>query len=238
VSDRPVVLVVDDDPDIRSALMRILARAGLKPVSVGTGEECLRVLRERSVDVVLLDVAMPGLDGMATLERIRDVSGVLVLMLTAHAERHDKLHGLGLGADDYVTKPFDNAELVARVRALLRRTTAAPTKRDTFDDGVLSIDFLARTVAVEGRPVDLTPTEWSLLAALVRHAGTTLAREQLLDLAWHDPLGIGPERVKFTVLRLRKRLGFEGDSGPIESVRGVGYRYRTTARDDSADTDR
>jgi DNA-binding response OmpR family regulator len=183
------------------------------------------VLSTGPVDVVVLDVAMPGLDGIATLQRIRETSDVLVLMLTARAERHDKLRGLGHGADDYLTKPFDNAELVARVRALLRRRPAS-TRPDVYDDGLLLVDFRARTVAVRGAPVDLSPAEWSLLATLVRHPGETLTKQQLLELAWRDPLGIGPERVKYTVLRLRKRLGVDEPSGPIEAVRGVGYRYR------------
>jgi DNA-binding response OmpR family regulator len=225
VTSRPVALVVDDDPDIRTAVARVLARAGLETVDVGTGEACLDVLATRPVDLVVLDVAMPGLDGMATLERIRDTSDVLVLMLTARAERHDKLRGLGGGADDYLTKPFDNAELVARVRALLRRRPPSDD-RDVYDDGVLVVDFGARRVVVRGAPVELSPAEWSLLVTLVRHTGETLTKQQLLELAWRDPLGIGPERVKYTVLRLRKRLGFDEPSGPIEAVRGVGYRYR------------
>lgn len=228
MTERPAVLVVDDDPDIRSALVRLLDRAGLEPRAAASGEDCLAVLAAHHVDVVVLDVAMPGLDGMATLERIRDTSDVLVLMLTARAERQDKLRGLGLGADDYLTKPFDNAELVARVRTLLRRRPAT-AGREVYDDGLLRMDFRRHSVTVSGAPVELSPTEWSLLATLVRHAGETLTKTRLLALAWHDPLGVGPERVKFTALRLRRRLGLDGPDSPIESVRGVGYRYRPPA---------
>jgi DNA-binding response OmpR family regulator len=227
--DRPVVLVVDDEPDIRSALVRTLARAELAPLEAASGEECLRTLASRRVDVVVLDVAMPGLDGVETLRRIRERDDVLVLMLTARAEQWDKLAGLGAGADDYLTKPFDNAELVARIRTLLRRprSTDGP---DVFDDGALRVDFRARSVAVAGSPVELTPTEWNLLAVLVRRRGETISKRELLELAWHDPLRIGPERVKFTVMRLRRRLGFDDPAtSPIEAVRGVGYRYRTPA---------
>jgi DNA-binding response OmpR family regulator len=224
--ERPTVLVVDDDDDIRAALRVVLTRAAMKVREAADGQACLDELERGGVDLVVLDVAMPRLDGITALERIRAASDVLVLMLTARAERQDKLRGLGVGADDYVTKPFDNAELVARVRALLRRRPERAAEK-TFDDGVLFVDFARRTVHVHGSPVELTPTEWNLLATLVRHRGETLSKQRLLELAWHDPLGIGPERVKFTALRLRARLGFPDPAvGPIEAVRGVGYRYR------------
>jgi DNA-binding response OmpR family regulator len=224
--DTATILVVDDEDDIRRAIGTVLKRSGYEIVEASDGARCVDVIRERDIDLVVLDVAMPRVDGFRALERIRDFSDVLVLMLTARAEQHDKLRGLGTGADDYLTKPFDNAELVARVRALLRRKTDAQAD-NVYDDGLLRVDFAARTVHVHGAEKALTPVEWNVLTALVRQPGETLTKERLLELAWHDPLAIGPERVKFTVLRLRRRLDLaDPASSPIEAVRGVGYRYR------------
>jgi DNA-binding response OmpR family regulator len=148
-------------------------------------------------------------------------------MLTAHGQESDKVRGLHGGADDYLTKPFGNDELTARALALLRRRPSAAAgdaeAPEVFDDGVIEVNFAAREVSVSGEPVSLTPTEYRLLAALVRHQGQVLSAQTLLDLAWSDPLGIGPDRVKYTVMRLRRKLGA---SSPIEAVRGFGYRYR------------
>ncbi|MGH3396395.1 MAG: winged helix-turn-helix domain-containing protein, partial [Streptosporangiaceae bacterium] len=142
----------------------------------------------------------------------------------------DKVRGLRSGADDYVTKPFSNAELLARVQGLLRRGRAgpeAPGAAEIYQDGLLSVGRSGADVSVGGRPVSLTPTEFRLLGVLVRHRGQVLSPEQLLDQVWQDPAGIGPDRVKFTVMRLRRKLGQHGGSGlPIEAVRGFGYRYR------------
>ena len=160
------------------------------------------------------------------LERIRDLSDVPVLMLTAHGREADKVRGLHSGADDYLTKPFGNGELAARVEALMRRPRASQPPAQVYDDGRLVVNFEAREVSVHGTPVALTPIEFRLLTALIRRPSQILGAEQLLELAWHDPIGIGPERVKFAVMRLRRKLGH--DSGPgaaIEAVRGFGYRY-------------
>jgi DNA-binding response OmpR family regulator len=162
------------------------------------------------------------------LERLRDVSDVPVLVLTAHGQETDKVRGLRSGADDYLTKPFANAELLARVEALLRRASNAATwASQVYDDGLLNLDPTGRRAYVDGEEVRLTPTEFRLLNALVRHAGAVLSPNQLLAQAWDDPTGIGQERVKFAVLRLRRKLGWtDPETSPIESVRGFGYRYR------------
>jgi DNA-binding response OmpR family regulator len=156
--------------------------------------------------------------------RIRDLSDVPVLILTAHGNEVRGLHG---GADDCLTKPFGNCELAARVEALLRRPRTEQARAEVYDDGRLQVRLGAREVSVGGAQVSLTPTEFRLVAALVRHPGQTLSPEQLLELAWNDPLGVGPERVKFGVMRLRRKLG-QGAGEPgasIEAVRGFGYRY-------------
>jgi DNA-binding response OmpR family regulator len=149
-----------------------------------------------------------------------------VLLLTARGHEGDKVRGLHAGADDYLTKPFGNQELAARVHALLRRPRTERDQADVYDDGAVLVQFASHEVSVNGHPVGLTPTEFRLLAALVRHHGQTLSAEQLLDLAWNDPFGVGPERVKFGVLRLRRKLGQPAAAPlPIEAVRGFGYRY-------------
>jgi DNA-binding response OmpR family regulator len=147
-----------------------------------------------------------------------------VLILTAHGNEADKVRGLHGGADDYLTKPFGNRELAARVEALLRRPRSAEPQAEVYDDGSLLVKLTSREVRVAGEQVTLTPTEFRLLAALIRHPGQTLTPDQLLKLAWNDPLGVGPERVKFGIMRLRRKLG-QDPGAAIEAVRGFGYRY-------------
>lgn len=227
-SERRTILVVDDDPDLGFVVGDLLRRNDFDVIVETTGRRALRALFERRPDLVVLDLGLPDMDGLEVLARIRDLSDVPVLLLTARQRDADKVEGFGHGADDYLTKPFSNAELVARVHALLRRSTPAPAERDaTYEDASLRIDFAHHTVAVDGRAVDLTPTEWRLLVALVRHRQQVLGHDDLLELVWNDPRGLGPSRVKYAVLRLRQRLGWNDlSTSPIESVRGFGYRYR------------
>jgi DNA-binding response OmpR family regulator len=178
---------------------------------------------------VILDVGLPKMDGWTVLERIRELSEVPVLMLTARGQEADKVRGLRGGADDYLTKPFGIAEFVARVQALLRRQHVPDQLPEVFDDGYVQVNFVTHGVRVNGALVELTPTEFRLLAALVRHPGQVLSPVKLLELAWSDPLGIGPDRVKYSVMRLRRKLGSQaGGDSAIEAVRGFGYRYRPT----------
>jgi DNA-binding response OmpR family regulator len=139
----------------------------------------------------------------------------------------EKVRGLQSGADDYITKPFGREELLARVHAALRRSRGSGGEQiPVFDDGRLVVDFVAKRVRVDDAEVALTPTEYRLLRTLVRHAGQVLTAEQLLEHAWDDPTGVGPDRVKFAILRLRRKLGFDDvATSPIETVRGFGYRY-------------
>ena len=222
------VLVIEDDKDIALGLRIVLERGGLEATLAGNGRDGLRVFHTARPDLVILDVGLPEMDGWTVLERIRDLSDVPVLMLTAHGHESDKVRGLHSGADDYLTKPFGNDELTARALALLRRRSSAEAAEapEVFDDGVIEVNFAAREVSVNGEPVALTPTEYRLLAALIRHQGQVLSAQTLLDLAWSDPLGIGPDRVKYTVMRLRRKLGADTEASPIEAVRGFGYRYR------------
>jgi DNA-binding response OmpR family regulator len=219
------VLVIDDDTDIRELVRDLLRRSGYLVAEASNGREGLRSLHSWRPDLVVLDVSMPGLDGWETLERIRDVTEVPVLMLTALAREFDKVRGLKAGADDYVTKPFGRQELLARVEALLRRgrTERAGDTLPVYQDELLSVDFAQRLVRVQGREVSLTPLEFRLLSALVRHPNQILSHDQLLELAWgHE--GASRDQVKLYVGYLRRKLGV---SEVIESVRGFGYRYRS-----------
>ena len=221
------VLMIEDDADIALAVSTMLSRSGFQTTTAPDGRAGLRALHDARPSLVILDIGLPGLDGWAVLERIRDLSDVPVLILTAHGHEAEKVRGLRGGADDYLTKPFSTAELTARVQALLRRQRPARQHDEVYDDGSVRVDFSTHEVRVEGTYVELTPTEFRLLAALVQNRGQVLSQDQLLALAWHDPLGVGPDRVKYSVLRLRRKLGAAaGPDSPIEAVRGFGYRYR------------
>jgi DNA-binding response OmpR family regulator len=224
-------LVVEDDPDITLALRLLFSRAGYEVAHAGSGRTGLREAYAERPDLVVLDVGLPEMDGWQVLERLRDISDVPVLMLTAHGQETEKVRGLRAGADDYLTKPFANAELLARVEALLRRSSNAATwASQVYDDGLVHLDPVQRRVYVSGEEVRLTPTEFRLLNVLVRHAGAVLSPNQLLSQAWDDPTGIGQERVKFAVLRLRRKLGWsDPEDSPVQSVRGFGYRYSRPA---------
>src|SRR5579884_324068 len=221
------VLVVDDDDDIRQLLRELLQRAGYDVDEASDGRTALRRLFESPPALVILDVSMPEMDGYQTLERIRDLSDVPVLMLTARSQELEKVRGLSAGADDYVAKPFGRQELLARVQALLRRTGGRTEVVEAYADDFVEIDYAQRKVVVDGRDVQLTPLEFKLLSAFVQNPGQVLSRDQLLELVWGDPYGVSGDQVKLYVGYLRKKLVPDApDSAPIETVRGFGYRYK------------
>jgi DNA-binding response OmpR family regulator len=222
------ILIVDDEADVRGLVREILQRAGYEVREAGDGQEGLRVFYAERPDLVILDVSMPILDGWETLARIRELSEVPVMMLTASGEELQRVRGLAAGADDYVTKPFGRQELVARVQALLRRAQRRPAEApERYADALITIDVPQRAVTYAGRDVELTPLEFGLLVALVRHPRQVLSREQLLELVWRDPFSVSPEQVKLYVSYLRHKLDPDApDAVPIETVRGFGYRYR------------
>ena len=219
------ILVIEDDTDVARALSTVLEKAGFDVVAAANGRDGLRVFHGKRPGLVVLDIGLPVLNGWQVLERIRDMSDVPVLILTAHGLEMDKVRGLRSGADDYLTKPFGNMELLARVQALLRRPRNPERQAESYDDGRLQVHYATREVFADSKPVALTPTEFRLLTALVRRPGQVLSPGQLLDEAWQDPLGVGPERVKFSVMRLRRKLGWTDSATPIQAVRGFGYRY-------------
>jgi DNA-binding response OmpR family regulator len=221
------ILVVDDDDDIRKLVVQLLERAGHRVEEAPDGRAGLRALHASPPDLVLLDVSMPDFDGWQTLERIRDLSDVPVIMLTARGEELERVRGLQSGADDYVTKPFGRQELIARVQALLRRSGARGETAESYGDGLVTIDFAQRAVTYTGRDVALTPLEFKLLSTFVRHPRQVLSRDQLLELVWGDAFGVSGDQVKLYVGYLRRKLDPDSPDGvPIETVRGFGYRYR------------
>jgi DNA-binding response OmpR family regulator len=222
------VLVVDDERDLRRLVRRLLEREGAEVEEAADGREALRLLYSLQPDLVILDVLMPGLNGWDTLARIREVTDVPVLMLTARRQELERVRGLREGADDYVGKPFGSLELLARVEALLRRDKRdRPDVPERYDDGLLQIDFASREVTFGGHAVDLTPLEYRLLGVLVQHPRHVLEREQLLALVWGPSTPVTSAQVKLYVAYLRRKLrAAAGREPPIETVRGVGYRYR------------
>jgi len=225
--NQPRVLVIDDDPDIRGLVAELLDRAGFTVEQAEDGRAGLRALHRSPPDLVVLDVSMPDLDGWQTLERIRDLSQVPVVMLTARGDELERVRGLQAGADDYVVKPFGRQELVARVQALLRRAGAREEEQESYADDRLTIDFAQRAVTFDGSEIALTPLEFKLLAAFVRHPRQVLSRDQLLELVWGDAYGVSGDQVKLYVGYLRRKLSPEDATRvPIETVRGFGYRYR------------
>ena len=222
--------MIEDEPDLRALLRDLLEDVGYDVRDAADGRGGLRELYAARPDIVILDVSMPELDGWQTLERIRDLSDVPVLMLTAHGREMEKVRGLKAGADDYVVKPFGHQELLARIETLLRRDAKQQPVGEHYADTVLEIDFADRSVTLAGREVRLTPLEFKLLAAFVHHPNQILSREELLALVWNDPYAISKDQVRLYVGYLRRKFAAaDPGSQPIETVRGFGYRFRPSA---------
>jgi two-component system response regulator VicR len=223
------ILIVDDEQSIIDLLTYNLERNGYQVVIARDGRQALRLAQSTQPDLIILDLMLPLLDGLDVCRALRRDSAVPIIMLTAREEEVDRVVGLELGADDYVTKPFSVRELVARVKAVLRRTASAPltetpsSARDRI--GPLEIDPLSREARHSGVPLPLTHLEFELLATLARHAGQVLSRNQLLDQVWgYDYYG-DARAVDSAIKRLRAKLrAAGGDPGLITTVRGVGYR--------------
>jgi DNA-binding response OmpR family regulator len=224
------ILVVDDEADIRVTLRALLERAGYTVIEAEDGREGLRLLLAESADLVLLDVSMPDLDGWDSLRVIRELSDAPVLMLTASARELDKVRGLLAGADDYVTKPFGNQELLARVAALLRRQPPAAPQLQRRAFGELVLDAGARQVLLRGEPVELTRREFDILDVLSRSPRVTIGRRRLLDEVWGAGWYGQDHVIDVHVSNLRRKL-VDDPHAPrwIETVRGVGFRFAASA---------
>ena len=219
----PLVLVVDDEPAIAELVRGYLERDGLRAVVAADGPAALAAVAADRPAVVLLDVGLPGLDGTAVCRRLREAGDwTPVLFVTARDDEVDRVLGLELGADDYVTKPFSPRELVARVRAVLRRTAPAPVTTDAerLAAGAVELDLGTRRARAAGRTVELTTTEFALLAHLMRRPGRVVAREELLADVWGYPAGTPTRTVDVHVAQLRAKLG---EAVQVRTVRGVGY---------------
>lgn len=222
-----VALIIDDEKQIRRLLRLALESAGHQVYEAETGEAGLVEIVQRRADVVLLDLGLPDMEGIKLLRRLREWSDVPVLILSVRDDAEEKVAALDAGADDYVTKPFDTAELLARVRAA-RRRSLTEAGDPIFNCGSLSVDFSARQVHLDGTEIKLTPTEYSLLRVLVQNAGKVVTHRQLLRTVWGEKAESQAQYLRVYVTHLRKKLESAAD-GPqlIKTEVGIGYRLST-----------
>ena len=224
------ILVVDDEPDITALVAYHLARAGYRVSTAGNGQDAIKAARDERPDIVVLDLMLPGVSGYEVLRELRqrrETADVGVILLTARREEADRVKGLTLGADDYLTKPFSPQELTLRVAALLRRLAApAVSAGSSLVEGPLTIDRGAHRVTLHGEEVPLTATEFKLLLTLAERRGRVQTRPQLLETVWEAQPDIQTRTVDMHVQRLRSKLGEVGEM--IETIRGFGYRFRSS----------
>jgi two-component system KDP operon response regulator KdpE len=219
------VLVVDDEPQIRRALAANLKAREYEVLQAATGEEALRLTAERRPDVVILDIGLPGMDGIEVVHGIRGWSDVPIIMLSVRRDESDKVEALDAGADDYLTKPFGMGELLARVRAALRRSGTEEVD-PVVDAGALHIDLAAKRVLRDGADVHLTPTEWGLVEQLVRNPGKLVTQRQLLQAVWGPEYGTETHYLRVYMAALRRKLE-DDPSRPRHFLTepGMGYRF-------------
>lgn len=217
------LLVVDDEARIRELIKKYATFEQYDVTEAENGMQAVELCRQQDFDLIIMDVMMHDLDGFSACREIRKTSAVPILMLSARGEEYDKLHGFELGIDDYVVKPFSPKELMLRVGAILKRSGAKSESREVVDIGDLRVDFTARRVTLEGKPLDLSPKEYDLLFYLVRNRGIALTREKLLSEIWGYDF-FGDDRTLDTHIKLlRRQLGPYADR--ITTLRGVGYRF-------------
>jgi len=215
------VLIVEDERDLAAIMLDYVRAAGYSASSVADGNAALAQARAGAADLIVLDVMLPGLDGIAVCAAVREFSDLPIIMVTAKVEEIDRLLGLETGADDYLCKPFSPRELVARIKALLRRAPPPAERR-----GAVEIDEAARSVRVLGYALELTRTEFDLLAAMAKRPGTIFSRAQLLDLASRDNLDVADRAVDTHIKNLRRKLARAApDTELIRSIYGLGYRF-------------
>jgi two-component system phosphate regulon response regulator PhoB len=224
------VLVVDDEPSVRAALQRALALERYEVQLAGDGQQALDILAEGVVDAIVLDVMMPRIDGLEVCRRLRSdprTGRIPIIMLTAKATEADRIVGLELGADDYITKPFAPRELVARVKAILRRTTSQGEPEQILRHGDLSIDVTRHEVTVGGKSVALTATEFRILHFLASKPGRVLSRDDIIDAALGRDANVFDRTIDVHITAIRRKLGPAADR--VETIRGFGYKFRDTA---------
>ncbi|MBM3133269.1 MAG: response regulator transcription factor [Chloroflexi bacterium] len=223
-SEKPSVLVVDDDMRVLRVTQDILGDKGYRVFTSTDGHTGLEVLRKENPDVVLLDIMMPGMDGLTVCRRIREFSRVPIIMVTAKGDDEEKAKGLDAGADDYVTKPFSAIELAARIRAVLRRATFWDDRPEpAFSSGDLVIDFARHMVTLNGEEVDLTTTEYRLLSHLARNAGHVLAFDEILETVWDDRYVGENHLLQVNIARLRHKLGEDRKNPKHILTKHTGY---------------
>lgn len=227
----PRILMVDDEKDIVDLVAYNLEKEGYETLKALDGEKALQLVRTKPPDLVVLDLMLPGIQGLEVCKRIRkdpETASIPIIMLTAKGAEIDKIVGLEVGADDYITKPFSVKELLARIKAVLRRSEArrAAGQAEVFEFKGLHIDFKSYEVTVDGKRVDLSPTEFRLLKFLSRNPGRVYSREQILDRVWGDEAFVEPRTVDVHIRRLRARIEHD-ESSPdyIVTVRGAGYKF-------------
>ena len=219
------ILVVDDEPKIVRLARDYLEKNGFRVVTAADGNSALAMARREKPDLIVLDLLLPGMDGREVCRILRNESDVPIIMLTALSEESDQIVGLEIGADDYIVKPFSPRALVARVRALLRRVQGGVKAPAVIRVGELEIDAEGYTVTLYGNPMQLTPSEFDLLALLARHPGQTMTRQQLMDDLYGGAASSVDRSVDSHVKNLRRKLASASDSNLIETVYGVGYRF-------------
>ncbi len=223
------ILVIDDEADLVELILYNLKKEGLTADSAADGEEALTKIRKGRYDLLILDLMLPGIQGMELCRILRSdprTSSLPIIMLTARGEELDKVLGLEMGADDYMTKPFSPRELIARVKAVLRRSTEKPAAEKTLKIGDLDIDKERYSVSIKGKPIKLSATEFKLLLFLAERRGKVFSRDQLLDAVWRDEAFVEPRTVDVHIRRLRAQI--EGDSAHpryIRTMRGIGYSF-------------
>ena len=228
------ILVVDDEAEIVRLVRAYLERAGFAVVTASEGRQALAVFRHERPNLVILDLNLPGMDGLDICRALRRDSDVPIIMLTARIEETDRLIGLELGADDYIVKPFSPREVVARVRTVLRRSEGIPVRPEVISSAGVILDLAQRAASMNGQPLDLTTMEFDLLALLVQHPGQVFTRLQLLERT-QGAVYEGYERtIDVHIKNLRKKLGDDSQEPRfIETIRGVGYRFMREAASDA-----
>lgn len=224
------ILVVEDEPAIQELIILNLEQAGYSPLRAADAEQAVELVRDELPDLVLLDWMLPGMSGIEFARRLRAdqrTKDVPIIVLTARAEEQDKLAGLDIGADDYITKPFSPRELNARIKALLRRRAPQATD-DTIEASGLKLDPVSHRVSGSGKPLTLGPTEFRLLHFMMTHPERVYSRAQLLDQVWGDHVFVEERTVDVHIRRLRKALEETGHDRLVDTVRGVGYRFSAT----------